>query len=309
MSLLSTSVLSLACAASLVACVQQETAPSSIARAIPTPDQVRIELPGSSVRTVGQLAEWYVATRGVTVLFNGGTGWVLALIHTIVQFPVTSVDGDTYTWGPWSGALDFAEYKLEVRILSDGTFAYQLSGRPKLTQGSPFEVIIDGVSDPRPGRLQASGSFLVDMDASRRVNPRDTAPDSRGTISVAYDLAAKHLDLTLMSTDGNGQPVVAEYAYDEAPDGGGTMVFAFDTDAGGTPTLERATLRSRWQADGAGRADARLTGGDLTTEVLASECWNSSFRRVYYADSILFAQTEGDEAECVFATADLPPAP
>src|SRR5690606_6235418 len=90
---------------SLVSCVRHEDAPRGIARAIPTADQIRIELPGESARMLGDLAEWYVATRNVTRTFNGGTGWVLALIHTIVQFPVTTVSGDTYTWGPWSDAL------------------------------------------------------------------------------------------------------------------------------------------------------------------------------------------------------------
>jgi hypothetical protein len=240
-------------------------------------------------------------------MFNGGSAWVLVLIHTIVQFPVTSVSGDTYTWGPWSGALDPAEYKLEVHDVGDGTYTYQLSGRNKTTPGSDFEVVIDGSADPRPGELLGNGRFLVDLDASKRVNPIDATPNDRGQIDVAYDLAARHLDLGIMSTDAEGQPVLADYSYNRALDGGGDMVFDVEGDAGGTTLNEKITLRSRWQPDGAGRADARLAGGDLADGATAAECWDTTFRRVYYADSVNFAPTEGDVSACAYGTADLPP--
>lgn len=302
-------LLASACAASLVACIpnKAEEAPSEIAKAIPTADQVKIELPVNNARTIGELAEWYVATRNVTRTFNGGTAWVLVLVHTIVQFPVTSVNGDTYTWGPWSDALDPAEYKLDVRAVGDGTFEYQLSGRAKTQPGAQFEVVIDGFADPRPGDLRGNGNFVLDFDAGKRVNPIDSDPEARGQITVNYDLAARHLDLGIVSTDDAGNPVTADYAYNRALDGGGDMVFNIEGDAGGTALKEKITLRSRWQANGLGRADARLAGGDLADGATASECWDASFRRVYYADSVDFVPTEGDVASCAFGTADLPP--
>jgi hypothetical protein len=306
-------VLAAVCALSLVACIQQDGAPEEIARAIPTADQVAIKLPdsASSARSseqfvVGQIADWYVATRGVTRTFNGGSAWVLILIHTIVKFPVTSIDGDTYTWGPWSDALDPAEYKLDVHAVGDGTYEYQLSGRSKTEAGARFEVVIDGKADPREGDARGSGQFLIDFDASRRVNPIDSG-DAKGSVDVRYDLAARHLDLTIMSTDALGKPVLAEYAYNEAADGGGDMVFEVNTDAGGGIALESVTLRSRWQKNGAGRADARLAGGNLgTVQATASECWDTAFKRVFYTDSVNFAATEGVQSSCAFATADLP---
>jgi hypothetical protein len=295
-------------AASLVACVQSTEPPPSLKTAIPTADQVQIKLPASTARQLGQLADWYVATRDVTRMFNGGSAWVLILIHSIVQFPVTSVNGDTYTWGPWSDALDPAEYKLDVREVGDGTYEYRLSGRSKTEAGAQFEVVIDGKADPRPGERQGNGQFLLDFDASRRVNPVDAGAE-RGTVTATYDLAARHLDLAIDTVDDRGQPVTADYAYNETAGGGGDMVFNISGDAGGTAKNEQITLRSRWQPTGAGRADGRLAGGDLgTTTALASECWDTMFKRVFYTDNVDFAPTEGLEAACVFATADLPPA-
>ena len=80
------SLLAATCALSLVACIKQDEAPKDIDRALPTADQVSIKLPETAARlidqnAVGQLATWYVATRDVTRTFNGGSAWVLVLIH------------------------------------------------------------------------------------------------------------------------------------------------------------------------------------------------------------------------------------
>lgn len=295
-------------AASLVACVQQTEAPTEMKSAIPTADQVKIKLPtGGAARQLGELANWYVATRDVTRTFNGSSAWVLVLIHSIVQFPVTSVDGDKYTWGPWSDALDPAEYKLDVRDLGDGTYDYQLSGRSKTQAGAQFEVVIDGTSDPRAGEAKGKGELLLDFEAGRRVNPID-AGDARGSVVVKYDLTQRHLDLAIDSIDDRGQPVQADYAYTEAADGAGDMTFNINGDAGGTTKTEQITLRSRWQGNGAGRADARLTGGDLASSAIASECWDTQFKRVFYTDNANFAAKEGVVDSCAFRTEDLPPA-
>src|SRR5258706_3409851 len=140
------SLLAASCVVSMAVtgCIRKDATPTDeIDRAIPTSDQVSIKLPGQA-RTVGELAPYYVVTRAVTRTFNGGSAWVLVLIHTIVQYPVTSVHGDTYTWGPWSGALDPAEYKLDVTANVDGTFDYTLSGRAKTVANSTFEAVLDG---------------------------------------------------------------------------------------------------------------------------------------------------------------------
>jgi hypothetical protein len=310
------SLLAASCTLSLVACVQQDASPKEIDHALPTSDQVSIKLRDSttaSARTlsgeqdaIGQLANWYVATRDVTRTFNGGAVWVLTLIHAIVQLPVTTVNGDTFTWGPGSKPLDPADYKLDVRALADGTYAYKLSGRSKTQANAQFEVVIDGTADPRAGDDKGTGEFTIDFDAGKRVNPVDSG-DAKGSVAVNYDLAKHHLDLTIMSTDAQGHPVDADYAYNEAADGGGDMTFDVNGDVGGGPALETLTLRSRWLGNGAGRADARIAGGDLgKVQATASECWDVMFKRVFYTDSVSFAPTEGAQTACAFATADLP---
>lgn len=303
------SLLAATTAVSLAACVQQDAPPAGIDRAIPTADQVSIKFPSGQSRAVGDLANYYVVTRDVTRTFNGGSAWVLVLIHSIVQFPVTSISGDTYTWGPWSGdALDPAVYKLDVTANADGTYDYSLSGRSKSDPTAAFEAVISGHADPTPGELQGNGEFFIDFDASKRVNPVDNG-DAKGQVDVHYDLAARHLDLHIMSTDDTGAPVAADYAYDKAEDGGGNMTFDVSANVGGTALDEDVTIRSRWLNNGEGRGDFRIAGGDLGSEqAIGSQCWSSLFLETYYSDNVNFLPTEGDPASCAFATADLPPA-
>jgi hypothetical protein len=303
------SLLAATVAVSLGACVQQDAGPKGIDKAIPTSDQVSIKLPDGQARAVGDLASYYVVTRDVTRNFNGGTAWVLVLIHSIVQYPVTSINGDVYTWGPWSGsALDPATYKLDVTANADGTFDYSLSGKSKSDPNAVFEAVISGHADPTPGELQGNGEFLIDFDASKRVNPVDNG-NNKGQVDVNYDLATRHLDLHIMSTDASGAPVSADYAYDDDASGGGNMTFDVTANVGGTALNEDVTMRSRWLADGEGRGDFRIAGGDLgSAQAIGSQCWSQLFRETYYTDNANFMPTEGDPASCAFTTADLPPA-
>lgn len=290
---------------SLAACVQPESGPAAIGRALPTAADVRIDLPESAgnANVVGQLSPWYVATRDVTRVLNGGTAYVLILVHTIVLFPPTTVDGDTYTWGPHSDALDPAEWRLTVSERADGTYDWALDGRNKTEPGAEFETLVGGNAHG-----DGTGDFTLDFDAAERVNPREN--DGRGIIDVVYDVPARTLNLgvdTVEDRAGTPTPVHYDYAYREEATGGGDMwfsVFADTADPGELP--EEATLRSRWQRDGAGRADIRLRSGDAPAEVIASDCWDTAFRRVYYTDSATWLPTEGDAAACAFPTVSLP---
>jgi hypothetical protein len=293
-------------------CVQPNNDVHPAALAIPTSDQVAIKLPDQgTARTVGQLAPWYVATRGVTRTLNGGTAWVLIVVHTVVQFPPTSTSGDTATWGPWDdGPLAPAAYRLTVTSLGDGSYDWSLDGRNKTQPGSSFLAIVTGNAVPSIPEGHGTGHFSIDFDNGAIVNPVDNG-SAHGTLDVAYDLAARTLAMDATSAeDRNGvlTPVQYHYGYGEAADGAGNMTFAVhaDTDDVG-PAAEDVVLRSRWQVTGTGRADLRISGGDLgAQQVTASECWGTTFRETYYTDSASFLPTAGDPTTCAYADQDLP---
>lgn len=76
-----------------------------------------------------------------------------------------------------------------------------------------------------------------------------------------------------------------------------------DVDPGHSTKLEDIQLESRWNGDGAGRADIKLSGGDIPaadSPVTAVECWGADFMRSYYSDSINYEPTEGDPTACVY---------
>ena len=57
---------------------------------------------------------------------------------------------------------------------------------------------------------------------------------------------------------------------------------------------------------GAGRADVTIANGDLPTGTIvhASECWSSSFERVYWTDNIGLEPDEGAVSSCAFEDAE-----
>jgi hypothetical protein len=292
-------------AVSAAACVAKDEGPDDLASALPTAEQLSIKLPEGQARAVGQMAEYYKYTRDITRSLNGSSAWVLVLLHTIVQFPATTVDGNVYTWGPWAEGLDPAEYKLVVTEQSDGTFEYQLAGRPRNTTGA-FETVISGTAIPGANAAEAKGQLLLDFDAAERVDPIDN--DGTGQLTIKYDFPARSLTLDAVSVE-DGRPITAHYAYKNAADGSGDMVFGVRGNADTGAGLESLTLRSRWQSSGAGRGDARVTGGDVgASELTASECWDGQFKRVYFvAESGQLGGSEGEAANCAFAAADMPP--
>lgn len=305
---------SLLAAALLAGCVAKEE-DTPIIDALPTAESVQIRLPQSTARSVGQLAEYYVLTRRVTRDLNAGAAWVLLVVHAVVSFPATTVEGNVYTWGPWSdGALDPAEWRLVVTANEDDTYDWGLEGRSKTAADAEFLGVITGHAVPGDEPHRGSGDFTIDFDAGEIVNPIDNTPDA-GRIDVTYDLenrdgTAAFVAMHAEGVGSLGNPGSFDYSYSENEDGSGDFQFALeaDLDENGS-AVEQALVRSRWLASGAGRADAELSGGDLAgieITVDASECWDEQFRRSYYTDSVDYRPTEGDPASCVYAEALLP---
>jgi hypothetical protein len=46
-----------------------------------------------------------------------------------------------------------------------------------------------------------------------------------------------------------------------------------------------------------------MSGGDLSSTVLASQCWSSAFAQTYYTDTVNYQPTSGDPSTCAFAQA------
>lgn len=299
-----------------IGCVQEGGDP--VSDALPLAEDLRVDVPtddGAQQAAIGEIAEYYAITRGVSLQFNAGAGFVLVLVHAVVQQPPTSVDGNTYTWGPGSDPLDPSDYRLTVVDNGDGTYDWSLDGRSKTEPNAEFITAVSGraVEGAEPHR--GSGTFTMDFDNIKILDPIANADSNGGTVEVTYDLENRDgtqasIDMHIDSQDDDGNPIIADYRYAENQDRSGDFQFSLPVDVGEDGSaLEDVVLRSRWLADGSGRADARVSGGDLETGnvVELSQCWDTSFRSVFEtaSDSSVLAQA-GDEASCAFADADLP---
>jgi hypothetical protein len=323
------SLLSATTAALLLSACEPADDAESFREGLPSTETVAVKEPGTSAQAIrdgsvqasaieGQVSDLYKLTRGATVMVNGGTVFVLGLLENITEHAPTSIDGDTAIWGPHTGALARNTWKLSVTRTGDHTYSYKLEGKDKTAADSAFVTVLSGTHtaavDDSGARLKhfGSGSFTVDWSAGSTLPERDnnvgsgdftysrTAPDAEASVSVAFHQVR----------DGEtGQLVDADYSYTRTRGEGGEFSFGVNKNMVGDAQsqLERLTVKSRWQPDGAGRSDAKLTGGDLGTgSGTVNECWDTHFISRYYKEVLLgtTGNTYGVEGEaCAFTSA------
>jgi hypothetical protein len=256
----------------------------------------------------GQTSEFYKLTRGVTVTVNSAGGAVLNLVDRIVNYPPTTVNQNVAVWGPHTDALSPNTFKFTVTKVADAQFDYVLEAKGKTEADSAFRVILSG-SHLATGDKLGTGTFLVDWDQAKQLPEHG---DEVGTAAYTYSKQSAGADVTIDAVfqhvkDGEtGQLVDVNYKYKEQPGNGGTFDFRMNKNWVQGPGVEVLTVKSRWQQSGAGRSDAKATGGDLTAPATASECWDSGFASRYANASWLTAQTGnyGAETVCAFPTAE-----
>ena len=257
--------------------------------------------------TVGEVSGSYQLTVNLAGSINGAVIWTLGLIESITDLPPTSCTTDTCTWGPGSGALDPADWKLEVKHdATADTFAYALSGRAKAGGDGQFHAVVSGVAKPTGTPHRGSGSFVVDFDAGKAINPLST---DQGKLEVDYSNAVAglgHIDAQFLSVKDDshpGQKDNAAYGFDEDAAGGGSLQIAVRN----LTSLDTIAIHSRWKASGAGRGDeaVHINGANASFyEATLSECWGKPpFLVSYYhtTDAAHLGADSGNAADCAFA--------
>ena len=298
----------------------------NVALAVPASTQSALTAGDGTTRSalLGQQADSYTLTRGVTGIVNGATGVVLLLVKTIVSYPPTSVHGETAVWGPHSEPLDKNAWRLTVTRVEKHVFSWALDGKPKAADDTAFITILSGThtravdGHDRPIENYGSGTFVVDWDAAQTLPDHDNAV---GVATFTYSRTSPAA-VTTIDVDFKGikdDPPSTElynalYRYTATPGAGGELKYAAKRDYYPDPhpsnsALEDFTIHSRWQETGTGRTDYQLTGGDVATAagimapVTVSECWDVSFLSTYRNLSYDPAMNWGDEASCSFPNA------
>jgi hypothetical protein len=315
--------------------------------AVPSKDEVTIQLPdkggsgtasaGSHGRIdqalLGETSEFYLWTRGITTVVNGSALVLIGILDAITDHPATSQTQNSRTWGPYApGGLDPLSYRLVVTKLGPKQFSFSLEARAKGSQSeADFLPLLDGEATREAGVHKGKGTMSLHFDNARKLHP---ATCERGTIVYAFDNTAGVATLDVVFSQFANQnttnklcrdeaPADAQYRYERAADGAGNFVFTVGQDihklSEQKPLREKVSMRSRWQASGAGRSDVRISEGEVTqdlakagfqtNQVVAAECWNGSFQVVYETSTpaqIGIRPTDGDEKQCAFTAAQLP---
>ena len=301
---------------------------------VPSSDTVQLKVPDQTSTTQGQLsagdsvtvrgallgqtADLYRTTREVTVVINGGTLAVLGLVHTIVQFPPTSIGADSAVWGPHSEPLSPNAWRLTVTRVAAGSFDYVLAAKPKQAADTVFISILSGhhnvVAGPHGRVIEGlgDGTLTVDWDAEQTLPEHDNIV---GKADFTYarasftSTASIGVVFTGVKDAGSTELYNANYQYAATPGAGGDFQYAAHRDVlpGPGPTgtaKELFSIHSRWLETGAGRADVQITGGDSPTPTpTQNECWDASFASTFKSTNYDPTQSWGMESTCVFASA------
>jgi hypothetical protein len=263
--------------------------------------------------STGPYSKWYGFTRVVRAGVNVVTGAVLGSAWIIVHTEPSSVEDGEAIWGPYTDALDPATYRFRVTRVADAEYDYVLEGRPKASSSDDdYRAVLMGHGYGKRHELHGEGEFTIDLDVARELDPFAHQDDS-GTVRVVH-----HLPHDLHEGDFLPRTIVAEVTPDPEinpesfsvtsnanEDGTGSLrvTAVADVDDTKTTALEDIVVESRFRADGAGRADIAITGGDIPADpgrVSAVECWGADFMRSYYSDSLELEPTEGEASACVY---------
>jgi hypothetical protein len=264
---------------------------------------------------LGETADLYKLTRDITVMVNGGTAGVLALVRTVTEFPPSSVGMDMAVWGPHTNPLARNTWRLTVNRMAKGQFQYVFDAKPRGTDDSAYLTILSGhhnVANPgarRRGNLPAfgSGDFEINWDNSRMLpDPEENFGKARFIYSRPSATSDVNIAVTFtkVKDKDTGMLIDAQYGYVATPGMGGNFQFTLTKDAIlTTAALETLTVRSRWQETGAGRSDVKIVGGDVgLTDATVNECWSSGdhgflsvFETNSYGDA---AKIWGIETDC-----------
>lgn len=276
---------------------------------VPASADTRAFASGGDGDAVGQIALYPLWTWQTAAGTNEFIFALLYLVEAITDQPISEREDDLRLWGPYPTD---SGHEVSFEMVRDGVrFDYALLWDTASASGlAPFTGSFVAGEIPREG----IGEFMFDFELYEQLEP-GVMEVTEGQLYVEHDNTGGQVLLDIEIVDAFGpaleEPVNSRNAFYLDPDGTGWFEFAGLYNVEGTDAAheELFEVRTRWQADGAGRADARASGGDLEAlelEFRSSECWDSSFLRTYYGDSIEISADQGVEGDCVYAEEELP---
>src|SRR5450432_1236964 len=133
-------------------------------------------------------AKWYSFTRDMRDGVNKITAAVLGTAWLIIQSEPSATAADSATWGPYTEALNPASYRFRVTRIAKDEYDYVFEGRPKAsTSDADYQAVLTGHGYGKPHALHGKGTFTVDLDVAKALDPFSHQGDS-GKVTVDHQL-------------------------------------------------------------------------------------------------------------------------
>ena len=283
--------------------------------ALPVGEDIALRVPGETSAGTGKTsqglhiatntpagtsARYYQMTRGLTASVDLATAVILGGIWTIANTEPTSLEDRKAVWAPTTASgLQPAIWRFVVTQVGDAEYDYALEGQPRA--GGAWSAALTGHGYGKSRPEHKMGWFKADNDAYRKLEP--ALATEGGTTKVTYDLRTTPATIAVeLRPHADLADGWIDLAVTHLAGGAGSVTIGglADIDEKSASRVEDIRLVSRWAADGSGRADVVMKGGDLPFVVDASECWSSSFVRVFYKDTVDFEPATGAAASCTF---------
>jgi hypothetical protein len=237
---------------------------------------------------------------------NASLGDLMALSDFLrVEEPSLRED-DLRSWGP-SSLGSGTRSLLLVDIIRSGEGQYDWAFMLSETSSGPWDDFFRGTHYAGATVAEGDGSFEADLGLLAAA----LDGEREGSLRMSYD----HRDGTSLRLALDGyralakEPLLdARFGYDTYASGGADFQYSLESETlleG--PLRERAGVRSRWNAEGALRADSLLSGGELGDEEYSlSQCFDEAGVLVYQGDSHAVVEPIGAEWDCAWGRARYP---
>jgi hypothetical protein len=293
-------------------CGAADTSHPSFSRALPSRQALDVSVPDAGAQGAASAGDpvgtgpagLYVLTRKTSADVNQQVGSVLDAVASIAQNPPTAEGPDSARWGPFSDALSPVAWQLVVQEVGPAAYAFELQVSPKSGVDAGFQPFLQGASQGVGADGPNQGAFSVDLTTAHQLDPVGNPLTGQLVAAWQAQATARQVQLHLQGVHlPNALPTSVDVGAAFASDGSGALVLDADgIPLGTTDGLEIRHVASRWNATGAGQAEADIFQDDAGPAAQLIECWNASFVGVYVSEETPDGgATDGDPSACVFA--------
>jgi hypothetical protein len=280
-----------ALAASLAACGNYSTEDLRFLAALPTKDDLRVEVPtqsqalgapGALTACAAGTAEVWLWAKPTSDGLNASVAFVLGLVDLVRRETPSAREENVRGWGPWD---DEKHPGRELRVFIFRSYPAELAGAPRHAYAfqarvkgtaTDWTTILAGTFDGASAE-RGAGTLLLDFDAIRALG-LDDPETPRGTELVRYDRGAEPATVEILLGAESFGVVSFAYQYAGWRDGTGWFAYAFRN-----PSGDLFVVGSGF--DGAGAGDAQI--GFRTAAGFEGgyrQCWSPDACLVHVAD-------------------------